>query len=311
MNVIIPAQSKPHLSSSKPWIGRFAPSPSGPLHLGSLVAALASFFIAKQNAGTWLVRIEDIDLPRTVKGSAKSILDCLELFGLHWDGEIIYQSQRNELYQEKFEQLKKQNRLYQCDCSRKDILERSQGTYDDFCSARSLSSAKEQATRIKFSDGFQTFNDQILTRCQFNSKADRQDYIIKRRDGLFAYQLAVVVDDMEQGVNHVVRGQDILDSTPRQNFIYHCFSKEPPLYYHLPLVKNKQGIKFSKRSGALALDKNRVTAILLEALDHLGQKIDHQMQSASAEEIVNYFIKHWQSDRVSNTFEKLINLNSG
>jgi len=294
-----PSSEQLAYSNNKPWIGRFAPSPTGLLHLGSLAAALASYMIAKQNNGRWLVRIEDIDRPREVAGSSKSILDSLEVFALHWDDSIVYQSQRNPIYQQRFDELMEKDLIYQCECSRKQIESRSSQGYDGFCRKKSLPVKKGQATRIKFASGFEIFDDQILGRCEFSSSSDKQDFIIKRRDGLFAYQLAVVADDIEQGVNHIVRGSDILDSTPRQNFLYQCFDRPSPVYYHIPLVKNSDGTKLSKQESALALDEKSATPILLKALKHLGQVVDDQMYYASPQEIVAHFELHWQTQQNS------------
>lgn len=285
------------------WIGRFAPSPTGSLHLGSLVAALASYMIAKQKGGRWLVRIEDLDPPREIPGASHSILTTLEDFGLYWDGEVMYQSQQNSSYQQRLKELIGQQIVYQCDCSRKQIEQRHQGIYDGFCRHRAITYEKDQAVRVKFSSGFESFYDEILADCRFNSKSDRQDFIVKRRDGLFAYQLAVVVDDIEQGVNHVVRGQDILDSTPRQNFLYHCFGHSVPKYYHLPLVKTSRGIKFSKRISSTPVDKNIATTVLLQALQHLGQDIDKDMASARPTEVINYYLKHWQTNKINQSYK--------
>ena len=247
------------------WVGRFAPSPSGPLHLGSLVAAVASYMIAKQKGGQWLVRIEDLDPPREVKGAAKNILASLEEFGLHWDGEVVYQSQRSQLYQQRLEELMAQSIVYPCDCSRKEIENRSQGIYDGFCKNKKLLNNQTQAIRIDFSKGKNHFYDEIQKQCSLNSASDCQDFIIKRKDGLFAYQLAVVSDDIEQGINHVVRGKDILDSTPRQNFLYQCFSQAQPQYFHVPLVKNDDGSKLSKSLGSTAINKPQASKLLLKA----------------------------------------------
>lgn len=284
--------------SNKPWVGRFAPSPTGPLHFGSLVAAVASYMIAKQKGGRWLVRIEDLDPPREVPGASHSILTSLEEYGLFWDEEAVYQSQRTELYQQKFEELIEKRIVYQCDCSRKMIEARNQGIYDGFCRNRDLPANREQATRIKFLPGFGKFEDQVMGRCQFETPSDIQDFIVKRRDGLFAYQLAVVADDINQGINHIVRGQDILDSTPRQNFLYHCFAAEPPSYYHLPLVKDSNGDKLSKRQGALGIKKQQASRLLLKALRHLGQNVDNQMIECKPIEIVEHFKKCWQTQLI-------------
>ena len=282
----------------KKWLGRFAPSPSGPLHLGSLVAAVASFMIAKQNGGSWLVRIEDLDPPREIAGAADAILSCLDDCALHWDGEVVYQSQRSEIYRQRLRELTKQSIVYQCDCSRKLIEARHHGVYDGYCDARNLLETSDQATRIRFASGFEIFEDKILGRCEFSSANDQHDFIVKRRDGLFAYQLAVVADDIEQGIDHVVRGKDILDSTPRQNFLYQCFGLSPPSYYHLPLVEDSKGIKFSKRSGSEAVVKERASEMLVHAFDHLGQKIDPEMLAAKPDEIITHFLKNWRTDKI-------------
>lgn len=286
------------LTEKQPWIGRFAPSPTGELHLGSLVAAVASYMIAKRQGGQWLVRIEDLDPPREIKGAAKSILTSLEDFGLCWDGSVTYQSQRNAIYKQRLEELFSLKFVYQCDCSRRMIEERNHGVYDGFCRSRSLIQNAEQATRIKFSSGFEKFDDHILGKCQFDSEADKQDFIVKRRDGLFAYQLAVVADDIEQNINHVVRGQDILDSTPRQNFLYHCFGLTAPEYFHVPLVKDNSGVKFSKRSAAEPVKKNQATTLLLKALTHLGQSVEREMLDAKPIEIIRYYEEHWQLEKL-------------
>jgi len=292
-----PSSEQLSSSNNQPWVGRFAPSPTGLLHLGSLATALASYMIAKQKKGSWLVRIEDIDRPREVVGSSKAILNSLETFALHWDGAIVYQSHRNSIYQQRFDELVEKKLVYQCKCSRKQIEARSSQGYDGFCRKKSLSMKSGQATRVKFASGFEIFDDEILGRCEFFSLSDKQDFIIKRRDGLFAYQLAVVADDIEQGVNHVVRGMDILDSTPRQNFLYQCFDRPSPAYYHIPLVKNSDGTKLSKQESALALDGKSATPILLKALKHLGQVVDDQMYYASPQEIIAHFEHHWQTQQ--------------
>jgi len=291
-------QNQKSLVEKQPWIGRFAPSPTGDLHLGSLVAAVASYMIAKHQGGQWLVRIEDLDPPREIKGATKSILTSLEDFGLFWDGSVTYQSQRNVIYHQRLEELISLKFVYQCDCSRRMIEDRNHGIYDGFCRLKSLKSKTDRAIRIKFSSGFETFDDRLLGKCQFDSEADKQDFIIKRRDGLFAYQLAVVADDIEQNINHVVRGKDILDSTPRQNFLYHCFGLAAPEYFHVPLVKDKSGIKFSKRSAAEPVKKDQATELLLKALTHLGQSVEREMLDAEPIEIIRYYEEHWQLEKL-------------
>jgi len=291
---MLPQQSNSLVSRTS--VGRFAPSPTGPLHLGSLVAAIASYMIAKQDGGRWLVRIEDLDPPREVAGATQTILNALEDFGLHWDGEIVYQSQRSEIYRQFLEELKQTSIVYTCDCSRKTIDARNGGVYDGNCRRRKVSTGAAHALRIKFDHGFDSFYDQINGPCNFYSDADKQDFIVKRRDGLFAYQLAVVADDIEQGIDHVVRGMDIIDSTPRQNYLYHCVNKATPGYFHIPLVSDEFGVKFSKRSGSVGIDKVNATEILLAAFSHLNQPVESFLSDATIDEIINYYLEHWRID---------------
>ena len=284
------------------WVGRFAPSPSGPLHFGSLVAALGSYIIAKQAKGTWLLRIEDIDPPRVVTGAADNIIKSLEGFGFEWDGEIVYQSQRNREYLDALEILKSKALVYSCDCSRKLVQTRNKGVYDGFCRNKALPTEGETAVRVKFdtwiNQSFAEFNDGILGSCRFNQSKVLQDFIIRRRDGLFAYQLAVVIDDIEQGVNQVVRGADILDSTPRQNYLYHCFELTPPQYFHLPLVTDILGVKYSKSDFSSAIDSKYASQWLVKALIHLGQKVDSELVQQSPSAILGWAIKNWQLELV-------------
>jgi glutamyl-Q tRNA(Asp) synthetase len=294
-------------SLNTPWVGRFAPSPSGPLHLGSLVAALASFFIAKQRGGQWLLRIEDLDPPRVVEGADQSILQSLEDFGLEWDGPVVYQSHNFARYQTRLMELMEKSIVYGCDCSRKQVEERTGGSYDGYCKERgllSVSGDKSIAYRVDFSDGKHQFNDQVQGLCEFSSPSDCHDFIIKRKDGLYAYQLAVVCDDIEQGVNHVVRGYDILDSTPRQNFLYQCFAQAEPIYFHIPLVKNDMGIKFSKSAGSQAIESNKASELLVTALGHLGQKTEAAMLTAKPRELIAHFVKHWQTENLPSNLNR-------
>ena len=287
------------------WTGRFAPTPSGPLHFGSLVAALGSYLIAKQKQGLWLLRIEDLDPPREQPGAASSIIHTLERFGFQWDGEIVYQSQRQSLYHQALAELSDKQLTYRCDCSRKQVLQRNSGVYDGYCRERNLSPQLEAAVRIKFAAGFEKFNDQILDDCIFEQPEDLQDFVVLRRDNLFAYQLAVVVDDIEQEINHVVRGADILDSTPRQNFLYSCFQKRPPLYFHLPLVIDETGQKFSKSKLYPAISEHQASELLCLALIHLGQKVVPDLAMGTPSEVLQFAIKSWDISKVSKTSKKV------
>lgn len=278
--------------------GRFAPSPTGVLHLGSLVAAVASYLIAKQAGGQWIVRIEDLDPPREVEGSAKQILKSLEDFGFEWDENVYFQSQRTQHYQQILEELIESQFVYRCSCSRKMVDSRNSGVYDGYCRDRNILKKMDVAYRIKFLDGHEEFFDHILGHCRFDKSEDKQDFVVKRRDGFFAYQLAVVADDISQGINQIVRGSDILDSTPRQNFIYQCIGNKQPDYYHLPLVLDENGSKLSKRFNSTKIKAGEASKWLLMALSHLGQSVDSEMLTGTPKEILQHFVGCWETDKV-------------
>jgi glutamyl-Q tRNA(Asp) synthetase len=232
--------------------GRFAPSPTGPLHIGSLVAAVGSWLYARRDGGRWLVRMEDLDTPRVVPGSADEILRALERYALTWDGEVVYQSQRIPLYEAALEELRSQGRVFDCACSRVVIGE--EAIYPGTCRNGIPAGRVPRSVRFRGND-------------------DIDDFIVKRADGIFAYQLAVVVDDAAQGVTQVVRGADLLSSTPRQVALQHALGYPTPDYIHLPLVLAPDGKKLGKRDGALplpALDDRHVAETLRDALRFLG-----------------------------------------
>ncbi len=280
------------MTQTKQVIGRFAPSPSGPLHFGSLVAAVGSYLIAKSTGGKWLVRIEDIDPPREVAGAADVILRQLEAFGFEWDGEVLYQSTRLERYEEVLNDLKQQDLVYACDCTRKQIFaQREDRVYTNVCADKNLTDTKDVAWRMRHGTapqdkGNYSFNDHIQGHCQFDQSIYDEDFIIKRKDGLIAYQLAVVVDDIDQGVNQVVRGLDILDSTPRQLRLYEALAATPPEYYHLPLALDKNGDKLCKQHGAKAIEPENASALLVKALEFLKLKKENVSSSMSPHEIL-------------------------
>jgi glutamyl-Q tRNA(Asp) synthetase len=239
--------------------GRFAPSPTGPLHFGSLVAALGSYLDARAHGGEWLVRMEDLDTPRVVPGAADDILRTLERFGLQWDGPVLYQSSRIEAYEAALENLRARGLVFPCICSRKDVGERYPGT----C----RKGAKPGRTSWRFQAGPATvaFVDRRLGTQSQNVEEYVGDFVLKRADGVFTYQMAVVVDDAFQGITHVVRGEDLLDSTPRQILLQRALGYPQPDYLHLPVVLNEAGQKLSKQTGAAVLDLNRVPELLEEA----------------------------------------------
>ncbi|HEX2059483.1 MAG TPA: tRNA glutamyl-Q(34) synthetase GluQRS [Thermoanaerobaculia bacterium] len=259
--------------------GRFAPSPTGPLHLGSLVAAVASWLSARAADGRWLVRMEDIDTPRVVPGSAEEILAALRRYGLEWDGEIVWQSKRTALYEVALQRLRERNLVYDCACSRADLARAAsaplgaEAVYPGTCRNGIAPGKTPRAIRFRAPDEVIAFDDRIRGRIEENVARTTGDFVVRRADGLFAYQLAVVVDDAEQGVTQVVRGADLLASTPRQIALQRALGYPTPEYAHVPLVVNPDGTKLGKRDGALplpSLDEAHVRETLALALRHLG-----------------------------------------
>jgi glutamyl-Q tRNA(Asp) synthetase len=263
--------------STPAYIGRFAPSPSGPLHKGSLVAAMASYLDARAHQGEWLVRIEDIDEARTVDGAAEEILQCLAAFGMQWDGEVVWQSARKALYQAAFEKLGTQ--VYPCGCTRREIADSRIGIASDGAAVypgtcrNGLAPGKiARAFRVRVpDDGSEciSFKDRWVGTVTQHLATEVGDFVLKRADGYWAYQLAVVVDDTDQGVTHVVRGADLLDSTPRQIYLQRLLGLPTPRYLHVPVVNNPYGEKLSKQTGARALDLTRPLDELLAAASFL------------------------------------------
>jgi glutamyl-Q tRNA(Asp) synthetase len=265
--------------------GRFAPSPTGPLHLGSLVAAVGSWLFARAAGGRWLVRMEDLDTPRVVPGAADDILRTLERLGLTWDGEIVFQSERNEAYEGALRILRMKERLFPCACTRSELAhtasapDRSDGSvatvYPGTCRAGLPPGKEAHAIRFRVPAGVFTFEDLVLGSFSEDVAAAVGDFVVKRADGPFAYQLAVVVDDAAHGVTEVVRGADLLDSTARQIALQRAFDFPTPSYAHLPLVLGPAGKKLGKKHGALpleTLDEARIRGALAFALSALGQE---------------------------------------
>ena len=248
--------------------GRFAPSPTGPLHFGSLVTAVASYCDAKAHHGQWIVRIEDTDIPRIYPDSEQHILKCLDAFGFQSDAEIIYQRHRLDIYQSVIEQLKQKHCVYACECTRK-ILG-SNHIYAGTCRDKQLD-FQDQAIRVKVSDQNICFNDRLQGQHCANLQRDLGDFVIKRRDGIINYKLAVVVDDYLQEISHVVRGADLLDNTERQIWLGQLLGYPALEYMHLPLAMNHLGQKLSKQNLAQALDLKHAPELLLQAIIALGQ----------------------------------------
>ncbi|MFM0045043.1 tRNA glutamyl-Q(34) synthetase GluQRS [Paraburkholderia sediminicola] len=260
--------------------GRFAPSPTGPLHFGSLVSALASWLDARAHGGAWLVRIEDIDGPRTVPGAAEEILSTLDHFGMHADEPPLWQSHRIARYQEALEQLKATGLIYPCGCTRKEIADSLLHTharnttlaYPGTC-RNGLHGKPARAWRLRVPDGDTaviTFEDRWQGKQTQNLATEVGDFVLKRADDQWAYQLAVVVDDADANITHIVRGADLMDSTARQIYLQRCLDVPTPAYLHVPVVTNDQGEKLSKQNGATALDNDKPLETLGAAARHLG-----------------------------------------
>lgn len=284
--------------STSSYIGRYAPSPTGPLHFGTLVAAVGSYLQAKSRQGRWLMRIEDVDTTRSVAGAADDMLRTFEAFGFEWDGEVIYQSLRTEHYEQALAALTKKKLVYPCTCSRKQIadgiIEGSPvGIYNGKCRFRTLPLNEEHALRIHVNDIAITFEDQVMGRHSQQLNTECGDFVIKRRDGLFAYQLAVVADDALQGITEVVRGTDLLDSTPRQIYLQQQLGYAQPDYLHLPLVIDENQQKLGKSTGGTALDKSQPVKSLFAALEHLGQQPPSELETAELNSLWQWAIKHW------------------
>lgn len=272
------------------YTGRFAPSPTGPLHFGSLLAALASYLDARAHHGHWLVRIEDIDTPRIIKGATDSILKTLEQFGFEWHGSVIRQSDRLPLYNEVLAYLRDNQLAYPCNCSRQQIRKRTQSRrYDGYCRTHPPQTKQHCAIRIHCEQHY-AFEDRI----QGPQPAHRpEDFVIFRRDGFFAYQLAVTIDDAEQQVTHIVRGSDLLNSTPKQLHLQQQLGYPHPRYAHIPVASNAQGQKLSKQTLAPALDQQRTRQQIIRALHFLGQQPPAELSEAHLDECLSWAIEHW------------------
>jgi len=288
-------------------VGRFAPSPSGPLHYGSLVAATASYLQAKHNHGQWLLRIEDIDPPREVLGAADDIRSTLEQFQFEWDQEPLYQSTRLEAYRETIHSLIQKDHIYACACSRKDLSDNTQKSelglyYPRICANLKLDTRDHGLNlRLRISNQEITFQDATFGTVRHNLYKEIGDIIIYRKFDLPSYTLAVTVDDAYQGITEVVRGDDLLPFTPIQIYLCKLLQLPIPKFLHIPVIVNQQGQKLSKQTGAAAVDMRDRSSILVQALRDLGQAVPTEMETASLEDIWNWAIQHWNADSIPKT----------
>ena len=278
-----------------PPTGRFAPSPSGDLHLGSLVAAVASYLNVKHQQGSWLLRFDDLDTPRVVKGSQDSILRTLEAYGFAWDN-IIIQSQRLPLYGDALAQLMRDEQIYACDCTRSQILQRTHqsGIYDNHCriNPHPINTSHQHSLRMIAPHAMYHWYDAIQG-AQSSALMTAGDFIVKRSDGIIAYHLACAIDDSETGISEVIRGADLLSATPYQQWIQQSLQRQTPLYAHHPLIQDKGGIKLSKASAAPALKTAEAAQNLYHVLTLLGQAPPDALAQEPLSTIWHWAINHW------------------
>ena len=284
------------MPGSKPYRGRFAPSPTGPLHLGSLIAALASYLDARHRQGTWLVRMEDLDPPREEPGAAERILSSLEQHGLRWDETVMWQSRRLPDYARALEQLRRGGLLFRCDCTR--AMLGPDGACRGRCQPRQGQVGDPSALRVRVpGDCRIEFDDRLQGRQSHQLGQEWPDFVVRRKDGLDAYQLAVVVDDAAQGISHVVRGSDLLDSTPRQLFLQRLLGFPGLDYCHLPVITDRGGQKLSKQNHAPPLDDDQAPDNLRSALRFLRQA-EPPPDRQHCEQILAFAIQRWAPGRI-------------
>lgn len=293
---------KPSLPDSG-YRGRFAPSPTGPLHFGSLVAAVGSYLDAKHHHGTWLVRMEDLDAPRCIPGAADDILRTLDIFGLHSDEPVLYQSQRTAAYDAALQQLRTGGTAYPCCCTRREVADSALNgiegpVYPGTCRHGIPAGRTARAWRVRtdndaigFDDGLQGLQSQHL-------ESQIGDFVVKRADGLFAYQLAVVVDDAFQGITRIVRGADLLASTARQIHLQRLLGLPTPQYMHLPVAVNAAGEKLSKQTLAAPVDVSHPVATLTRVLDFLQQRPPENTAASSVTTLLDWAITHWDAEKL-------------
>ena len=277
------------MTVKQPYVGRFAPSPTGPLHYGSLYTALASFLQARSQQGLWLLRIDDLDTPRNIIGSADNIFKTLEKFGLHWDKQVYYQSRYLDTYHEILDKLIKDKLVYPCTCSRKTVTD----IYSGACRDKQIPTNRPYALRIKTDNRNISFEDELQGLVSQNLVEQHGDFILKRKDQIIAYQFAVVIDDDRQCINHVVRGYDLLDSTPRQIYLQQILGLITPIYMHVPVIIDEQGYKLSKQTRATAVDLESPHEVIFEMLTLLRQAPPSELKLATLSELLDWAIRHW------------------
>lgn len=269
------------------------------MHFGSLIAALGSYLQARSQRGSWQVRIDDIDPPREVKGAAQDIINTLQAYGLNWDGDVIYQSHNSQAYEKTLHQLAERQLCYACACSRK-IIRQSGGLYLGTCRNKQRPE-RDHALRINLHNithPVTHFDDQLQGSILLDNKQATEDFIVRRKEGLVAYNLATVIDDINQGITEIVRGADLLNTTGKQLTLYQLLNKKPPGYLHLPVAVTAPGNKLSKQNHALAISKDNPRPTLLAALNFLGHTVPQEVALKSASEILKWAIQNWSLDKL-------------
>ncbi|MGB5332408.1 MAG: tRNA glutamyl-Q(34) synthetase GluQRS [Woeseiaceae bacterium] len=284
------------MSESATYVGRFAPSPTGPLHFGSLVAAVASYLQAKVHDGQWLLRIEDIDPPREQPGATDAILKALDRYGFEWHGDVIYQSGSRQAHEEALQSLLDRALAYRCGCSRRDLADAPRGAlgtiYPGTC--RNGCDAAETAIRLRTAEVPVSFVDGLQGPQTQHLEQESGDFVIRRRDGLIAYHLAVVVDDAIEGITEVVRGIDLMDSTPRQIWLQQLLGYRTPDYIHIPVVTHPNGDKLSKLTAAPGIPTNNRARVLVAALVALQQEPPQDLPLRGLSEVWQWAIENWR-----------------
>src|SRR6266705_4737127 len=288
---------------TKSYRGRFAPSPTGPLHFGSLVAAVGSRLDAGTRGGKWFVRMEDLDPPREAPGAARAILRTLEAYGFEWDGKVVFQSRRGAAYSEALARLEREQAVFRCACTRREISDSAlslagEPIYPGTCRGGLAPGRAARAVRVRVDNGVIAFDDALQGKIEQNLAREVGDFVVRRADGLFAYQLSVVVDDFEQGITDVVRGADLLASTPRQIHLQHLLGCATPRYLHLPVAINRNGEKLSKQTLAEPLVITHAAAQLLRALRFLGHEPPAELLAAGTADIWNWVLRNWRTDNI-------------
>lgn len=288
----------------QPYCGRFAPTPSGPLHFGSMVAAIGSFCDARASEGSWHVRIDDIDTPRVVRGVADHILRTLEAFKLEWDGRPVYESRNRDAYHSALHVLREAGRVFACACSRREISDAGiaglEGpVYPGTCRDGPRPGRPVRSLRLRVEEGSTTsFTDELQGKISQELAAEVGDFVVYRSDGIFAYHLACVVGDAHQNITHVVRGADLIDSTPRQIYLQRLLNLPTPSYLHLPVATNSRGEKLSKQTRATPVDPASAGQTISTVLGFLGQQPPAELANWSASEAIEWAINNWRRENL-------------